>query len=146
MANQADDDSSPSLQSKLPREPRSSVSGNREGTANELLRLLRRDSPVSRADLVRSSGLTAPTVSAGVAKLMRRNLVIELGQGSSNGGRPPGLLEFNTRHGYVVGVDIGGSYVRLALADLNGTVIGRWNAPLRTNRSPKAVTEMVGSA
>src|SRR3954451_7481077 len=145
MANQADD-SSPSLQSKLPREPRSSVSGNREGTANELLRLLRRDSPVSRADLVRSSGLTAPTVSAGVAKLMRRNLVIELGQGSSNGGRPPGLLQFNTRHGYVVGVDIGGSSIRVALADLKGSVIGRWNARLKADRSPRAVTETVSDA
>src|SRR4051794_33814852 len=123
--------SSPALRSKLRREPRPSMGGNREGTANELLRLLRRDSPVSRADLVRSSGLTAPTVSAGVAKLMRRNLVIELGQGSSKGGRPPGLLEFNTRHGYVIGIDIGGSSIRVALADLKGSVVGRWNARLK---------------
>jgi glucokinase len=145
MANQADDNS-PSPESKLPREPRSSTTGNREGTANELLRLLRRNSPVSRADLVRSSGLTAPTVSAGVAKLMRRNLVIELGQGSSNGGRPPGLLEFNTRHGYVVGIDIGGSSIRVALADLKGSVVGRWNARLKADRSPRAVTETVTDA
>src|SRR3954470_18871883 len=146
MANQADDDSSPSLRSKLPREPRSSASGNREGTASELLRLLRRDSPVSRADLVRSSGLTAPTVSAGVGKLMRRDLVIELGQGSSSGGRPPGLLEFNTRYGYVVGVDIGGSSIRVALADLQGLVVGRWSARLKADRSPRVITETVADA
>ncbi|MFL6448064.1 MAG: ROK family protein [Bryobacteraceae bacterium] len=81
-----------------------------------------------------------------MAKLLRRNLVIELGQGSSNGGRPPGLLEFNTRHGYVVGVDIGGSSIRVALADLKGSVVGRWNARLKADRSPRVVTETVADA
>jgi len=119
---------------------------NKDGNVSELLRLLRRHSPLSRADLVRLSRLTAPTVSAGVAKLQRRDLVIELGPGSSSGGRPPGLLEFNARHGYVIGVDIGGCYVRLALADLNGTVVGRRKAVLRADRSPKAVTEIIGAA
>jgi glucokinase len=56
------------------------------------------------------------------------------------------LLEFNARHGYVIGVDIGGSFARLALADLNGVIVGRWNAVLRADRSPKVVTAMVGSA
>ena len=145
MANQADD-SSPSMRKGSLRKPRPAVGGNREGTANELLRLLRRDSPLSRADLVRSSGLTAPTVSAGIAKLMRHNLVIELGQGSSNGGRPPGLLEFNSRYGYVIGVDIGGSSVRVALADLKGSVVGRWNARLKADRSPSLLTRTVADA
>jgi glucokinase len=120
--------------------------GNSNGSLAQLLRLLRRHSPVSRADLVRLSGLTAPTVSAGIAKLERRSLVVALGPGSSSGGRPPGLVEFNARHGYVVGADIGGSYARLALADLNGTIVGRWHAALRADRSPKAVTALVGAA
>jgi glucokinase len=119
---------------------------NKDGNVTGLLRLLRRHSPLSRADLVRLSGLTAPTVSAGVGKLQRRDLVIALGPGSSSGGRPPGLLEFNARHGYVIGADIGGSHLRLALADLSGSVVGRWNAALRADRSPKAVTEMLGGA
>jgi glucokinase len=46
----------------------------------------------------------------------------------------------------VIGADIGGSYARLALADLNGTIIGRWHAALRADRSPKAVTALIGSA
>ncbi|MGH9692665.1 MAG: MarR family transcriptional regulator, partial [Bryobacteraceae bacterium] len=103
----------------------------REANVRHLLRLLHHHTPCSRADLVRLSGLTAPTVSAAIGSLQRRDLVTAIGNGSSSGGRPPGLLEFNARHGYVVGADIGGSNVRLALADLNGAVIGRWNASLR---------------
>jgi len=117
----------------------------REANVRHLLGLLHRHSPCSRADLVRLSGLTAPTVSAAMAALERRDLVTAIGNGSSSGGRPPGLLEFNARHGYVLGADIGGSNVRLALADLNGVVIGRWNALLRTERSPQAVVETVSS-
>ncbi len=115
----------------------------RETNVRDLLGLLRSHSPCSRADLVRLSGLTAPTVSAVISHLQRRNLATSLGHGTSSGGRPPGLLEFNARHGYVIGVDIGGSNVRLVLADLNGTVVGRWNSVLRSERSPKAVTEII---
>src|ERR1700679_957183 len=102
----------------------------RETNIRDLLRLLRLHSPCSRADLARMSGLTAPTVSAGISRLQRHGLVTTLGRASSNGGRPPGLLEFNARHGYVVGVDIGASHVRIAMADLNGAVIGRGTSAL----------------
>jgi glucokinase len=123
-----------------------SFARGKDGTVRELLRLIRRHSPLSRADLVRLSGFTAPTVSAAIAKLQRKHLVVPIGPGSSNGGRPPGLLEFNARHQYVIGCDIGGSSVRLALADLNGTIVGRWNSALRADRSPKAVAEMIAAA
>lgn len=115
----------------------------RETNIRDLLRLLRLHSPCSRADLTRLSGLTAPTVSAGISRLQRLGLVTTLGQASSNGGRPPGLLEFNARHGYVVGVDIGGSHLGIVMADLNGTIVGRGTTIFRAERRPKAVTEMI---
>ena len=118
----------------------------RESNIRDLLRLLRLHSPCSRADLVRFSGLTAPTVSAGISSLQRRDLVTTLGNTSSNMGRPAGLLEFNAKHGYVVGVDIGrGSNLRIALADLNGTVVGRWSSALRAERSPEVITELIAT-
>jgi glucokinase len=117
----------------------------REANVRHLLRLLHRHTPCSRADLVRLSGLTAPTVSAAIGSLQRRDLVTAIGNGSSSGGRPPGLLEFNASHGYVVGADIGGSNIRLALADLKGVVLGRWSASLRAERSPKAVVDKVSA-
>jgi len=115
----------------------------RESNVHDVLNLLRRHSPCSRADLVRLSGLTAPTVSAAVAGLQHRGLVSAVGPGSSSGGRPPGMLEFNARHAYVAGVDIGGSTVRVAIADLNGAIVGRWSAALLTERGPQALSELV---
>jgi glucokinase len=44
-----------------------------------------------------------------------------------------------------MGVDIGGSTVRLALADLSGAIIGQSSSGLRSDRSPKAVTSIIAA-
>lgn len=112
----------------------------RQVNARELLRLLREHSPCSKADLVRLSGLSAPTVSSAVAHLESLNLVENLGDGESSGGRPPEMLRFNATRGYVAGVDIGGTRLRMVLADLNGRVVTQWATQFtEKQRTPKAV-------
>ena len=57
--------------------------------AHGILKLLRESGSCSRADLVRASGLSAPTVTNVVRDLLAANLVEPLGEGDSSGGRPP---------------------------------------------------------
>lgn len=112
----------------------------RQVNARGLLRLLREHSPCSKADLVRLSGLSAPTVSSAVAHLQSLNLVENLGDGESSGGRPPEMLRFNATRGYVAGVDIGGTRLRMVLADLNGRIVTQWATQFaEKQRTPKAV-------
>jgi glucokinase len=115
----------------------------REANSRDLLKLLRRHMPCSRADLVRISGLTAPTVSAAIDSLRRRGLVRFAGAGRPKGGRPPRIVEFNARYGYVFGADIGGSGVRLALADLSGTIIGRVYKKFASGGTPDEVLALI---
>jgi len=77
-------------------------------------------SPLTRAELIQATGLSAPTVSSLVSHLIRRGLVRDLGTGPSRGGRRPSFMEFNARHGFVAGIDIGATKTRLAVADLRG--------------------------
>lgn len=114
--------------------------------SRELLRLLRQHMPCSRADLVRISGLTAPTVSSAIEGFQRRGLVRFTGAGRSKGGRPPRILEFNSRYGCVFGADIGGSSVRLALADLSGKIIGRVNETVPESGTPSEVATLIALA
>jgi len=44
----------------------------------------------------------------------------------------------------IVGVDIGGSNLRVALADLSGTVLGKWSASTRETSSPEMVIAQIG--
>ncbi|HLV88306.1 MAG TPA: ROK family protein [Candidatus Sulfotelmatobacter sp.] len=46
-------------------------------------------------------------------------------------------------HGLVVGVDIGGSNLRVALADLHGNIVGRWNASTKATSSPERVVAQI---
>ncbi|CAN5513582.1 ROK family protein [soil metagenome] len=116
----------------------------RQTNARGLLQLLQEHNPCSKADLVRYSGLSAPTVSSGIAHLEGLGLVEQMGDGESSGGRPPGLLRFNARHGYVAAADIGGTRVRMMLADLGGNVITQWSVMLGDKqKTPEGVCSLV---
>jgi glucokinase len=115
----------------------------RQTNARGLLQLLQEHNPCSKADLVRYSGLSAPTVSSGIAHLESLGLVESMGDGESSGGRPPGLLRFNATHGYVAAADIGGTRLRMVLADLNGTVITQWSVLLGSDqKTPERVCSL----
>src|SRR5205807_6903133 len=118
----------------------------RAANSREILRLLRQHMPCSRADLVRISGLTAPTVSSAIETFQRRGLVRFTGAGTSRGGRPARILEFNSGYGCVFGADIGGSSVRLALADLGGNIIARIHETLPESGTPGQVTTRIAAA
>lgn len=49
----------------------------------------------------------------------------------------------NKRDGHVVGVDIGGSNLRVALADMQGNVLGKWSASTKRSSSPAAVLKLI---
>jgi glucokinase len=115
--------------------------GMRHFNARELFWLLRANSPCSRADLVRLSGLSAPTVSATVEHLEKRGLVTTLGLGASAGGRPPGLLSLNPECAYVAGLEITSSDVRVALVNLEGSRIGNWTSRLPSKPTPERIVE-----
>lgn len=91
--------------------------------SRNVLGLVRQYAPCSRAELARLSGLSAPTVAAAVAELVDRGLVEFLGEGPSSGGRPPELLRFCPQHRFVAAADIGGTRLRVMLADLDGTTV-----------------------
>ncbi|ASZ03599.1 MULTISPECIES: transcriptional repressor XylR [Bacillus] len=92
---------------------------NQKLLLNEILK----NSPISRAKLSEMTGLNKSTVSSQVNTLMKENLVFEIGQGQSSGGRRPVMLVFNRKAGYSVGIDVGVDYVNGILTDLEGTIV-----------------------
>lgn len=101
-------------------------------TNNERLLLdrLRADGATSRAELARLTGLSKPTVSTALGRLEHGGLVREIGKQAMAGrGRSPVLYEADPTAGYAIGVDVGRSWIRVGLADLDGTVVGRGDRP-----------------
>jgi predicted NBD/HSP70 family sugar kinase len=92
-----------------------------------VLGLLAGEGPMSRADLVRATGLSRTTVSSLVAELIRGGQVTETDDRArphkGGSGRPPVLVRLSAPTGGVVGVDVGHGHVRVAVADRSGTVL-----------------------
>lgn len=107
----------------------------RQTNAQLLLRLLRESGPCSKADLVRASGLSAPTVTNVVAHLASAGLVEPIGEGDSTGGRPPDIIRFRAERGCVAGVEIGPDYLRFLITDLDGRELRRAKIALPWNSS-----------
>ena len=79
---------------------------------------------LTRAELVRRTGLARATVGSVVYDLIGAGIVAET-VGASRAGRPPQLLSLVPSAGYAVGLDIGHDHVRVILLDVVGT--SRWD-------------------
>lgn len=97
----------------------------RSGNERLLLDRLRSAGPASRAQLARETGLSKPTVSSALAALEATGLVREAGTHIPERGRSAVLYAPDPTAGYALGIDIGRAWLRVALADLDGTVVAR---------------------
>ncbi|MFF1633926.1 ROK family protein [Leifsonia sp. NPDC058248] len=78
------------------------------------------------ATVASRSGLSRPTVEAALAHMGERGLVREVDEhtlGGRGAGRPARIYEFVGDAGYVMGVDVGIHRIRVAIADLAGSVV-----------------------
>jgi predicted NBD/HSP70 family sugar kinase len=102
-----------------------------------VIRALRDEGQISRADIARRTGLSRSTVSSLVADLQADGLVVERPEPGSahgaQGGRPPILLSFDASAGAAVGIDFGHSHLRVAVSDLASTILAERTRPLDTD-------------
>ncbi|MEV6369313.1 ROK family transcriptional regulator [Micromonospora musae] len=103
-----------------------------------LLTKLFLDGPLTRQDLVRSTGLSQPAVSNVVSDLIEEGLVAEAGAAESDGGRPSMLLRIASRFAFLVGVDVGETRVRVELFDFAMTLLASAEYPLDPARTEPA--------
>ena len=118
----------------------------RHTNALTILRLLREANSCSRADLVRASGLSAPTVTNVVGDLLAAGLIKTLGEGESSGGRPPDMISFNAARGSLLAVQITSQHLFFLLTDLTGTELEASRLSLEEIRTtPDAICQLIGT-
>jgi glucokinase-like ROK family protein len=89
----------------------------------KVLKIVRSAETLSRADISKISGLSAPTVSRIIEDLLAEGLVREVGEGESQGGRPPTLLKFSDRRNFIIGVDLGTTHIYAVLSDFDAKIV-----------------------
>lgn len=104
--------------------PHTNVASNRtprEINSRVLLNIIRRQQPLSRADLSRKSGLRPSTVSLIVDELISSGWVLEGEISKSARGRRPTMLSLNPQR-CVIAVDIHPSQVTIAVVEIGGRI------------------------
>lgn len=111
---------------------------NSRGASNEiarhinsrlLLNLVREYQPISRADLMRRSGLQRSTVSVITEQLITNHWLREGNLGESIRGRRPTFLHLNENRLGVLGINLQQSSTHIGLADLNGRFVVQETIP-----------------
>ncbi|MCS7020771.1 MAG: ROK family transcriptional regulator [Gemmataceae bacterium] len=128
------------------------VSGQRQGTVtlswpslvgrlNErlVLQLLQRHGPLSRAEVVRVSGLSAPTVSKAVSSLLRAGLVEEEEATETGRGRPAAKVRLARSRVQVLGIAVDADHCWVAAAGLDGVL----RCPVRRVTTPASYEELL---
>jgi predicted NBD/HSP70 family sugar kinase len=80
--------------------------------------------PISRVKVAKLAALSKPTVSSIVDDLVRAGLVAQYGTRQGKVGRSAALFHVDGTIAYAVGVDLGGSHLRIAVVDIHGNVVG----------------------
>lgn len=97
-----------------------------------VMEILRNNDSVSRAELSRNTGLSMPTIMKITDDFIQNGLVVEVGKGTSSGGKPPMMLELVPESRLFVGMDISGAMYKCIIMNLKGGVVFRKNC-LRQN-------------
>ena len=92
-----------------------------------VLDFIRHNEPVSRRGISRDLEISPTTASTAVSDLINMNLIREIGQGVSTGGRRPILLEINPKGGTVISVDVASAFdrriIRAGALDLKSNIL-----------------------
>ena len=100
-----------------------------------MLNLVRKHQPVSRADLMRYSGLQRSTVSVIAERLIADRWLKEGAVGNLPRGRKPTFLHLNTERCGVVGVDIQPAITTLAVSGIDSRFLAQES--MATERDPQ---------
>lgn len=111
----------------------------------KVLSLIRESMEISRADIVKRTKLSAPTITRIVDSLIADNLVTMIGEGDSTGGRPPKLIRFIGDHNYVIGVDLGATNIRVGISNLDGDIITEIETPTDLAGGFEKIISQVGA-
>ncbi len=109
-----------------------------------MLDLIRRQQPVSRAELARLTGIFRSSVSDIVDELVGEGLVKEERSTPSQPGRVPVSLRLNDSGYLVLGLNIRPAYCQIACAGLSGRI--QKNLVFETPTSPKKLVQEAARA
>lgn len=123
------------------------MTGRGQGSAGDLLALVRTGRAVTRGALQQATGLSRATVGQRLDRLFRAGWLREGAGGpveSPLGGRPSITLEFDDEHAVVLAADLDTRHARAAVLSLTGDLLAEHSGALAVEDGPDTVLGELG--
>lgn len=108
-----------------------------------LFKIIKRNGPISRAELAKKTQMSATSASRIVKELIDQSFVEEIGQTEGNVGRRATLLKVNPNGALVIGINIDLESIEVGVVDLDGHVIMKRDRDIDLSRPPMEVLDRV---
>lgn len=114
-------------------------------TRSMVLDTIRARGAVSRVELAEWTGLTGASISHAIRDMLADDLVVELGQSTSTGGKPRTMLGINAVARYALGVTLDRERLVHVVADLAGHLVASVTTAGAADHVPDAVAERIAA-
>jgi predicted NBD/HSP70 family sugar kinase len=104
---------------------------------------IRKNSPISRAEISKNTGLAQSTITNIMNVFTSNNLVLVVGDGLSTGGRKPIKLSMNYDYGYSIAVKIETNHLIVSVCNLEPRIIKQEIVNFQKNASFDEVKELL---
>src|SRR5579859_6599786 len=111
------------------------MNGISDQALRETLRTMYQLRTTTRANIIEVTRLSAGIVSQALQLLLRRGMILKVGELESDGGRRKEVLTLNQEAIYFIGVDLESHRIRFGLTNLGGDIRYRWEEEVETTGS-----------
>lgn len=130
---------------ELQKSPKMNIELMKQFNKNSVLRIIRRNGPISRVQIANNMNLSRPSVSEIVSELMNEGWIRELSGTKQGRGRTPIPLVINPSGRSVIGIEIGSSQITIVLCNLNAEIMWKKTLPIKQDDLPVEVLDNVCS-
>lgn len=105
-------------------------------TKQKILNLIRFHGPISRVSIAEKLEISNTAVTKYINELISEGIVVEVGTEKSSGGRKPTLLDINPGYGYIIAIDFGQTFFRIAVFNMQNECLHREVMPASKLQQP----------
>lgn len=105
---------------------------------NIIVKLIFQYGTISRAEIAKLTNLKLPSVMRLVDGLINDGIVIDIGKGTSSGGRRPNLITLKKDAMYIIGIEIA-IKTTIVLTDMVGDIIDKWSSEELVDSTPEEI-------
>lgn len=109
----------------------------------KVLNIIRHRQPINRTEISKQCDLGVSTLSYIMEELKTQNLIYEVGETVSTGGRKAKLFKFNKNHASIVSVKIEEEQLLIVLTNMEGDILNQSYTQFSKRKSPEDVVAMI---